>query len=481
MVDPRRLIQRLQVALGAPCDVAWLVALRVFYGLSMTLSAQRFIANGWIDRLFVEPTFHFKYYGFHWVGSPSAELIHLSFWVMMGLGLAIAAGFLFRLCTFAFLLIFTYVQLIDVSTYLNHYYLAVLLGGLLLCSPAGRAGSVDALLSSKPRVRTVARLWLVLFRFQLVVVYGFAAIAKLGSDWLLHGQPLGIWLGARADLPVLGPLFTLPGAALFMSWAGFLFDLMVPLFLSLRRTRPFAFCVVVCFHVVTRALFSIGMFPVIMVTSALVFFEPSWPRSVGYWLLRRWPFTRLFPNASRRPAMLTPGSEPRLPSLAALALVGAYVVVQLLVPLRFVVYGGDVRWHEQGMRFSWRVMVREKNGSVTFLVKSPSANREWQITPNRYLTSLQQRELGSQPDLILQLARHVQSDFRARGYADVEVRAQALVSLNGRRIAPLIDPQVDLAKVEDGLGRAEWILPSPSEPPPELRPLPDRRILSLIR
>ena len=35
----------------------------------------------------------------------------------------------------------------------------------------------------------------------------------------------------------------------------------------------------------------------------------------------------------------------------------------------------------------------------------------------------------------------------------------------------LIDPVTDLARVEDGLARAEWILPAPSEPPPLHRPL----------
>ena len=43
-----------------------------------------------------------------------------------------------------FFLGFAYVQLVDVATYLNHYYLALLLAGLLAISPAGRAFSIDA-------------------------------------------------------------------------------------------------------------------------------------------------------------------------------------------------------------------------------------------------------------------------------------------------------------------------------------------------
>jgi hypothetical protein len=151
--------------------------------------------------------------------------------------------------------------------------------------------------------------------------------------------------------------------------------------------------------------------------------------------------------------------------------VAAYCVLQVALPLRTHLYGGNVLWHEQGMRFSWRVMVREKNGAVTFLVRSKATGRTWQVSPERYLTRLQEREMSSQPDLILQLARHIQRDFAERGLGPVEVRADALVSLNGRRMARLIDPNVDLTTVRHGLARAAWILPAPSEPPAAIRPI----------
>jgi hypothetical protein len=143
----------------------------------------------------------------------------------------------------------------------------------------------------------------------------------------------------------------------------------------------------------------------------------------------------------------------------------------LLVPLRFLAYGGNVRWHEQGMRFSWRVMIREKNGSVTYVVRSKTTGRVWHVSPARYLTDIQEREMSGQPDLILELAHHVRDDFERRGLGPVEVRVDALVSLNGRRLAPLIDPTVDLSTVKDGIGRASWILPAPEGPPPRLRPI----------
>ena len=67
--------------------------------------------------------------------------------------------------------------------------------------------------------------------------------------------------------------------------------------------------------------------------------------------------------------------------------------------------------------------------------------------------------------MIVQLAHRIAADYRAAGHHDVEVRVDAFSSLNGRPAARLIDPDVDLARVTDGLARADYILPAPTSPP----------------
>lgn len=449
-------------ALERPVDIAWLVAFRVAFGLTLAVSMVRFLAYGWVDAYFVTPRFHFKYYGFDWVEPLAGAQLHVVFWALLALALLVAAGALFRVSALLLVVGFTYLQLIDVSTYLNHYYLASLLGLLLLVSPAHRAYSVDAWLGSKlGRARStpqVARGVLWLFRFQVGVVYTFAGLAKAHGDWLWHAQPLRIWLGSHTDLPLVGPLFRYELTAFAMSWGGFLFDTTVPWFLLWPRTRPYAYVALVGFHLAVGRLFPIGMFPVIMMLAATVFFAPDWPRRL---------LSRL--GVGVRPLSHVAGPQPV--GRATLLLAGLFCTVQVLLPLRFLAYGGNVRWHEQGMRFSWRVMVREKNGSLTYVVHSPTVGRTWHVSPGRYLTPNQEREMAGQPDLILQLAHHVARDFARRGHGDVEVRAEALVSLNGRPSVPLVDPTVDLTKVHDGFGKAAWILPAPDDPPPHTRPI----------
>jgi vitamin K-dependent gamma-carboxylase len=440
------MIERLLARARERHDAAALVVFRVVLGTIVTISALRFLAYGWVDELFVKPTFFFKYWGFSWVHALPGAGMHVLFVALAVMGVMFAFGIAHRIVAPLLFVAFAYVQLIDVTNWLNHYYLVSLL--LLLSSfmPLGRG------------VATVPAWCTWLLRFQVGVVYFYAGLAKLSGDWLLHAQPLDIWLHARTDVPILGALFGSRTVAYAFAWGGFLFDTMVPAFLLWRRSRPFAYAVLVGFHATVGLLFPIGMFPWIMIASALVFFDPSWPRKL---LLR--PLPILARVTTRSPARTS-----RV--FAGLAL--AYCALQVLVPLRTHVYGGNVLWHEQGMRFSWRVMAREKNGSITYVAFSPKAGRTWFVSPRKYLTDRQERELSSQPDLVLQLAHHVRDELRAQGHDSVQVRVEAIVSLNGRAGAPMIDPKIDLATVDDGMAKASWILPAPEGPPIHLRSRP---------
>lgn len=470
------LLSRFERAALAPVDISFLVLFRIALGTLLAISMERFVAYGWIDQLLLEPSFRFKYYGFDWVEPLPRQQMFLLFYALIALGFSVAIGFCFRLCALLLALGLSYVQLIDVSTYLNHYYLAALLAWLLALSPAHRAGSVDAWLGrlwvrhrtheEPARVTQVPAGFLWLFRIQIGLVYFCAGLAKLQSDWLVHGQPLRIWLGASTDLPFLGPIFTWPGVPLVISWVGFLFDTTIVIWLSWRRSRPYAYAAVLVFHALTRLLFDIGMFPWIMSACALIFFPPDSARRLWNWLAAGWSKGAVAVEPAR--------SKARLPSVftrAALALGVFYIALQVLLPFRHLAYGGNVLWHEQGMRFSWRVMVRAKGGAVSFLVKWPGQERGVFVDPRRYLTAFQENEMTGQPDLILQMAHRIGEEYEARGQGPARVHATARVSLNGRRAAPLVDPSVDLMKVRDGFAPASWILPAPTQAPPHIRPV----------
>jgi vitamin K-dependent gamma-carboxylase len=142
--------------------------------------------------------------------------------------------------------------------------------------------------------------------------------------------------------------------------------------------------------------------------------------------------------------------------LAGLAI---YVAIQLLVPMRHLLYPGDVAWTDEGHRFSWRMRLREKEQTVEFLVTAPASGSTWRLDPRQFITAWQYEGMKGRPNMILQLAYHIAERASQQGYPDVEVRVRALTSLNGRPAQDQIDPTVDLARQPHSLLPAAWIVP----------------------
>lgn len=433
------LAARMAAALSRPVDIGPLVVLRVAFGLLMAAGAARFMAMGWIRQLYVEPRFHFTYYGFEWVRPLPEWGLWLVFGALIAFALGVALGLAYRFSMAAFFVLFTYVELLDKTTYLNHYYFISLLSVLLLFLPLNGRYALDNRLGLAPR-RAAVPAWMVwIVRLQLGLVYFFAGLAKLNPDWLFEAQPLGIWLHARAGLPLIGRFFDYAWVAYAMSWAGMLFDLTIPFWLSWSRTRPAAYVAVVFFHVLTGLLFNIGMFPWIMIACTVVFFDWRLPPLAASGVPR--------PVAEDRPSSVWPA---RLRT----GFLVAFMAAQLLLPLRHWLYPGDVNWTEEGGRFAWRVMLVEKAGQATFFMRDKATGRETVVFPSDYLTDLQEKQMSFQPDMIVQFARFLAAQYDE----DVVVRAEVYVSWNGRAGRFLIDPQYDLLQASLDPRPKPWII-----------------------
>ena len=429
-------------------DGASLAAFRILFGLLMAASTIRFMALGWVDEFYVLPTFHLTWDPFPWVQPLPAGLMHLHFTALVLLALAVALGFHYRVSMFLFFAGFTYVELIDKTTYLNHYYLVSLLSGLLVVLPAHQMWSVDGWRRNGPADGTVPAWTVALLRFQIGVVYVFAGLAKLNADWLLDAQPLRIWLAARSDLSMVGPFFTQLWVAYAFSWFGAAYDLTIVFFLLWGRTRLAAYVTVIVFHLMTAVLFPIGMFPWIMIVATLIFFPPDWPRR----LFGR-PRTHQFTNSPTRQF-----------SRWTTALLAVYAAVQIAVPLRAYWPGTDSNWTCRGFNFAWRVMLVEKAGYTELIAGVRSTGKRWPVRMRDYVTERQEKMMAQDPFMVRALARHVAAGLQARGIAGVEVRADSFASLNGRPVQRLIDPRVDLAAPSP----PGWIVPLERDPTPSV-------------
>jgi hypothetical protein len=135
-----------------------------------------------------------------------------------------------------------------------------------------------------------------------------------------------------------------------------------------------------------------------------------------------------------------------------------YLGIQLLLPLRFLAYPGDVNWTEQGFRFAWRVLLIEKTGQVEYEVFADHS-RHFRVHPRDELSALQYRMLSTQPDMIHEYALHLKDRYQRLGHGNVRVHADAWASLNGRPSQRLIDPSCDLGQVPRSLLPRSFIVP----------------------
>lgn len=433
-------------ALARPCDGAGLAAVRLAFGLVMAAAMLRFLAKGWVDLFYHRPDFHFTYHGFAWVTPLPGIAMEILVAATGVAALLLAIGAWTRLAAAAFTLGFTWIELCDVSTYLNHYYLVSVLGVLFILLPAGSEYSVDAWLRRRRGLPalTVRQGHYAALRAQLTIVYLMAAIAKIQGDWLLEGLPLRLWLARHAEVPLIGPLLADARVGIAASWTGMLYDLCIPWLLLWRRTRAFAYLPVVAFHVATWLLFPIGMFPWIMIAGSLAFLDPDWPR--------RW--------LPRGHAVDLSAAHPSRGETVRAVLLVVVLGLQALLPLRCHLHPGDVRWHEQGFRFSWRVMVMEKTGALEYRLIDRADGSRRRVDPADLLLPHQVKQLETQPDLILQFAHELARRERLEG-REVAVYADSWASLNGRAAQPLVNPAVDLTTIAAGWDRSAWVLAGP--------------------
>ncbi|TRX48491.1 HTTM domain-containing protein [Fulvivirga sp. M361] len=430
-----------------------LAAFRIFFGAMMFLSIVRFWSYGWIEKFYIEPKFFFSYYGFEFV-KPLGEYTYLLF-ILCGLSaLAVCLGYRYRLAIITFFLSFTYIELMDKTTYLNHYYFISLLSFLMIFLPANAYFSLDAKRNPGIAFQYIPSWSVDAIKLLLGIVYFYAGLAKLNSDWLIEAMPLKLWLPSSYDLPLLGALLQKTWVIYLFSWSGAVYDLCIPFLLLWNKTRWMAFALVVTFHVLTGALFPIGMFPYIMIVSTTIFFNPDLHERflAGLAKLCR-TRKQVFDNGRKMTTKLITAGRPKLTVLVV------FFMLQLIFPFRHLAYPGELFWTEEGYRFSWRVMLMEKVGYAHFKIVDGVTEHQFYIDNTDFLTPLQEKQMATQPDFVIQYAHFLKEHCEKQGYQQVQVYTDSYVALNGRRNQPFIDPKVNLAALHDSFQHKNWILP----------------------
>ncbi len=436
-------------------SVAPLVIFRLFFGLMMFASIVRFWANGWIEKLYLQPKFHFSYFGLDFI-KPIGNYTYILFIICAISSLMVAVGYKYRFAIITFFLSFLYIELMDKTTYLNHYYFITILSFLLIFLPANAYFSIDSF-QKKKQFLNVSTWTIDCIKILLSIVYFYAGLAKINSDWLFRAMPLKIWLPSKYDLPFIGTNLMQQNWFHFaMSWSGLIYDLAIPFLLFYKRTRYVAFLFVVIFHVFTRVLFPIGMFPFIMIVSALIFFDASFHQKIINFI------SNYLPKINIQTFDKYTFSKTKLAFIKPILIV--FFVLQILIPWRYLLYPGELFWTEEGYRYSWRVMLMEKAGNTTFRIKDLNTGNSFRVENSDFLTSFQEKQMSYQPDFIIEYAHFLGDHFTKQGHKNIGVFADSYVALNGRLSTKFVDESVNLyQKKITTFKPIDWIFPFQSK------------------
>jgi hypothetical protein len=443
-------LRRFTEALFEPVDAASLAVFRVVLGVMIAWDVARYFRAGWIYEYYLRPKWHFTYLYFDWLPVWPGIGMYIHFAVMGVAALLVAVGLYYRFAIVLVWLLYTHKFLLEQAVYMNHYYLIGLVCFLFIWMSPHRTYSLDR--RRHPEwTETVPRWNIWLLRFQLFIVYFYGAIAKLNRDWL-RGEPMysALVTGWSADVPEIASYFPPALLAYSIAYGGIAFDAVVPVLLCFRRTRLIGFCLATVFHALNEMFLRIGVFSYLMTGAITVFFDPDWPRRLG-WL----------PSQPAPPVDAVARAPRPARRRLVLAAVAAYAIVQITLPLRHFLYPGYVSWSEEGHRFSWHMKLRGKVSQLRLVAVDPDTGRRFLIEPAEDLTERQLRKVKTFPDMLLRYVHFKRDELRAQGVANPAIYVDWRCSLNGKPPRPIVSPTVDLTKHERSLWPAPWILHPP--------------------
>ena len=211
---------------------------------------------------------------------------------------------------------------------------------------------------------------------------------------------------------------------------------------------------VVFFHLLTAILFPIGMFPYLMIFSALIFFNHQFHQKIIDILHQvfriKYHKTYQIQNSLFQDSLI---------NKLKIGFLVLFFLIQIGLPFRHMLYPGNLFWTEEGYRWSWRVMLMEKAGNAQFKIVDNASGSWFYVNNEDFLTSFQEKQMATQPDFILQYAQFLNAHFSQQGMTNLSIFVDCFVALNGRISTRYIDPKFDLTEGYESFAHKSWILP----------------------
>ncbi len=375
---------------------------------------------------------------------PSQGAMNMLMGVLFISAVLITLGVFYRYAMAIFALGFSYFFFLDQVLYNNHLYMISLLSFMMIFMPADAAFS----LSKKRRRLTVPQWPYRLLQFQVIVVYFFGGIVKLNPYWL-DFHPVEELLQAAANRT--GSDFLLSDSVKYLfTYGGIAFDLLIGPLILIRKTRPYAIVLAIFFNLTNSVVFNdIFIFPFFMICALSLFADPEW----AYGKLQKWKLLATPPK-----------EEGRKMGKAGMLILGAYVLLQLGLPLRHYFIPGYTDWTGEGQRFSWRMKIQHRKvEELVFAIMDEDTKTIHEVDPAKYLFPDEIQQMCNSPQMILQFANYLHDEVAVKnGIHNSMVKCKVKVAFNGKPAAYIFEPTMDLIEAShSGKPVRSYIEPEP--------------------
>jgi hypothetical protein len=291
----------------------------------------------------------------------------------IGAGAALLAAFggnTFEIAASTFTVVYAMRFFSLVQFFTNHFYLFFLILILLTLSGGGDLNlkRVAAMPKDKRRKLVQRCEWAAItIRSQYATIYLFASLWKLTPDWIDGSIVKGIMLsfedsGVARGIPWSSLYEFWPGVFVIVAMGGLALDAGMGCALWLRRPSQESSALFLAMSVAFHSFVAFTMsqrigysFPAVCLAGSLLFLPLAQHTNKGDASLMEW---------IKRYAIGSPALARASPWQRRFTLL--WVTIQLVLPLRMpLISGGAFPFTSQGYRFSWTMMLHNKNDRIT--------------------------------------------------------------------------------------------------------------------
>lgn len=401
---------------------------RIIFGAMMTVHVIDLITSGAAAYYFIDPVLHLKYPLLEWVASPSEGMVMILGWALVAFSVALSLGLATRLSSLAITVLYGWLLWSDVSFFKHHHYLFWLITLLLAIIPSNRVFSVDQIIKFDPK-QSISSFELLVLRVMMVIPYFYGGISKLINPEWTSGKTVSFILEQKFG----DQAFTEPLSA-FMTYGGMTFDLIIPILFFIPRLRIVALILALGFNVTNFFLFTIDVFPFVMLAGTLLFVNPGFTQDKN---------------------TLIEGSAPILSK----AILSIFLIFQLLFPLRHLVIPGNVFLTGEGYMAGWNMIDSLTRTDLDMTVVDQEKNLQYSVEALDYLTKRQASTVGRFPEFLPQVADHIAAKASVWNIKSAAVMVKVNVSRNGEPPVMVVDDKMNLVgQQSDFLSHSSWII-----------------------